>query len=147
VRFSVVKGIYKDTIFNSSQNVSGLIICISDTAYQNTYLRRIPFDSLRAKKDIANDTVRLVELRSTIDPGTYQPILDKYDIRILEDEFGFKYDYHDIEAYQEHLDQRAREYNSIVYRYLSEKLHGDAARMIMEKKRELVMRKRGGELR
>jgi len=130
IKFELMSKVYKDTVINLQASVSKVNICLSDSGLHNYYLRKVPYDSIRAKTDILNDTIRIVELISTEFSGCRLKLLYYLSLEekeSIENKFGFKYTSFVIDKIsQNYLDQREREYNAMVYKYLDKKVNGDS---------------------
>jgi hypothetical protein len=141
VRFSLIGKIYRDTLLNTQQDVKNMKVCLADSGFHNYYLRQIPFDSLKAKRDILNDTIRIVSLISKQYSGcrlSYLQYLSAENITLIEKQFGFTYNYFELDFNQGYLDQRQNEYNRVVYNYLDKQLNGDSFKLIRDKIIELA---------
>ena len=92
----------------------------AQTIYENStekidsiVFSKIPYDSLVAKTDIENGTVRIVSL---ICSGQVE--ISSEEIEQIETRFGFKFYYDCLEFPYEYLVIKQKEYNTIVYMYL-----------------------------
>jgi tetratricopeptide (TPR) repeat protein len=86
---------------------------------------RIPFNALKAKEDINNDTIRIIRL---VLAGT--PANTNEETTRLENRFGFFYDYEYLRLPNHHLKQKEEEYNNIVYQYLDSLFGFDTKREV-----------------
>ena len=108
-------------------------------------MRQIPYDSTRAKKDIKNDSIKIITLVSNISGSriSYIDYLSQEEKQIIERKFGLIYSYASFDRInQTYLDQRQKEYNDIVYKYLDNKLNGDSRQLINREIYYLVQEKR-----
>ena len=96
IKFELMSKVYKDTVINLQSTIDKVKICLSDSGLHNHFLRKIPYDSMQAKKDILDDTIRLVTLISREFSGCRINILDYLSPEekgVIETKFGFKYTY------------------------------------------------------
>lgn len=91
------------------------------------FLVKIPFDSLTAKQDLENGTVRLLDIFSptwgTI--GTrMDELIEPYQLDSIEQQFGFRNELIVIDSiFSKYTEQRESEYNRVVIQYL-DSIHG-----------------------
>jgi hypothetical protein len=134
LKFQLIGIIYKDTVINLQSDIDNIKICLSDSGLHNYYLKKIPYDSIRAKMDIKNDSIKIMTLASNIFYGCRLNFLDylsEEEKRKIEKKFGFVYSYESFDRIdQYYLDQRQKEYNDIVYKYLDDKLNGNSRELI-----------------
>ncbi len=78
---------------------------------------RIPFNALKAKQDLKNDTIRILRLspKGTL-IGT--AVSTNEEVLRIENRFGFIYDCKFFALPEEHLKLKEEEYNAVVYQYL-----------------------------
>ena len=100
---------------------------------------QIPFDALKAKNDLHNDTIRIVSLKCSSIMET--PLNNNDEIEQIEQRFGF---IHHTEYYKlpySHLLNKEEEYNKIVYSYLDSIFQFDTQKEIQHE-RVRLFRKR-----
>lgn len=146
LRFELLNKIYKDTIIRIQSPLTNVDVCLSDSALHNHHLRKIPFDSIRAKKDIEDGTIILVTLISNQSSGSRTYLvgaLSNEEKESIERKFGFKHSFIALDGIdQYYLDQRQREYNDIVYNYLDKINSGDSKRLINDDLIKIIKKKR-----
>jgi len=91
------------------------------------YLAKIPFDSIKAKQDLKNDTVRLLNIFS-LTWGSMGSRIDEtiepYQLDSIEKSFGFKNEVVALDSIlPQHAKMRESEYNRVVVEYL-DSIHG-----------------------
>lgn len=145
LKFSLTGMIYRDTVMDIQMDQSNIQICLSDSAIHNYYLRKIPFDSTRAKKDIQNDTIRIINLFATDISGCRLSLLEYLSMEekeTIENKFGFRFSYFGFSKISPfYLDKRQKEYNDVVYSYLDKKLKGDSRRLILDEVYQIIKKK------
>ena len=136
LRFRLHSLIYTETVlYTQTDDISDLTVCLSDTSWHNHFLRKIPFDSIKAKSDLESGLIQLVRI-SGYHRGCSLSIMDYFtpeDVAQIEHEFGliFRNVYIEDKLPAEYLHQRETEYNAIVYRYLDDIYKGDSNEIIM----------------
>lgn len=149
LKFQLMNRVYKDTVINLQSTVDKIKICLSDSGLHNYFLRQIPYDSVKAKNDISNDTIRIISLISKSFSGCRLNLLDYLSDEekgTIEKKYGFTYEYFVFDkTSQNYLDQRQREYNDIVYKYLDRKFSMSSKRLIDKEILNLAYRKKSKE--
>lgn len=74
---------------------------------------RIPYSADKAKQDITNGNIQIIELTSVGSPS-YSPD----EIESVEQRFGFHFAYDFLKYPTHHLEQAETEYNKVMYQYL-----------------------------
>ena len=90
-------------------------------------LAKIPFDSITAKQDLKNGTVRLLDIFSTTwgTGGTrFDELIEPYQLNSIEKQFGIRNELIVIDSvFSKYTELRESEYNGVVIQYL-DSIHG-----------------------
>lgn len=144
-RFQLTERLFRDTVLSIADRPIEFSICISDSGFHNIFLSKIPFDSIRARKDLASGIVRIISLDGEQGP-TRTAILDvlgEEEIINIEMKLGLKFEYHYLaDVFHMYRKQREKEYNDVVYKFLDQKLEGDSRESIRQEIRAALSRRK-----
>lgn len=144
-RFRLADHLFRDTTISVEHAPINFSICIPDSGFHNFFLRKIPFDSIRAKIDIEHGLVRIISLSGKYS-STGTRILDvigKDEINKIQDKFGFIFESHYLDdIFPKYLEQRENEYNKVVLQFLDEKLQYNSWELIREEIRDALRRRK-----
>jgi hypothetical protein len=135
IRFFMTNEIYRDTTIEVTLKPVLINVCISDSTFHNHFLRKIQFDSVKARYDLKNGFVQIISLTGDHTPCRMMLIhaLSNEDLDAIESKFGFNFEYYNLgNINQMYLDRREGEYNNVMYRYLDQKLNGNSKKLINE---------------
>ena len=144
-RFKLTENLFRDTLLSIEKNPIEFSICISDSGFHNVFLRKIPFDSIRARKDLASGIVRIISLDGDQGPtGTaIIDVIGEEEVKQIEMKFGLQFDYYYLDnVFHRYREQREREYNDVVYRFLDQKLEGNSRELIRQEIRAALSRRK-----
>ena len=144
-RFRLTEQLFRDTILSVENGPIEFLICISDSGFHNIFLRKIPFDSIRARKDLATGIVRIISLNGDQGPtGTsIHDVIGREEIKKIEMKFGLKFEYHYLaDVFYMYREQRENEYNDVVYNFLDQKLNGNSRELIRQEFKVALSRRK-----